>query len=131
MTHIQPVFLPTPYQDSAESGRLILRDGTTATIRLAQAPYLQSTADAPESDWQAEGFAYLESVGAAGDGHDAMILEIQLLKAEEVEKKHDYLAERAFLEAKEYDARLLGWHNSSWGKYILAEFPASVNAADS
>ena len=27
---------PPPYQDSVESGRLILRDGTTALIRLAQ-----------------------------------------------------------------------------------------------
>jgi acetyl coenzyme A synthetase (ADP forming)-like protein len=27
--------LPAPYQDSAESGRLILRDGTTATVRAA------------------------------------------------------------------------------------------------
>jgi acetate---CoA ligase (ADP-forming) len=30
-------FLPTPYQDSAESGRLILRDGSTAFVRLAGA----------------------------------------------------------------------------------------------
>jgi acetate---CoA ligase (ADP-forming) len=32
---VRPHYLPLPYQDSAESGRLILRDGTTATIRVA------------------------------------------------------------------------------------------------
>src|SRR5262245_55893115 len=32
---VQPRFLPLPYQDSPESGRLILRDGSTAHIRLA------------------------------------------------------------------------------------------------
>src|SRR5689334_23567553 len=30
-----PVYIPAPYQDSAEFGRLILRDGSTATIRVA------------------------------------------------------------------------------------------------
>src|SRR6266704_3243438 len=30
-----PLYIPAPYQDSAESGRLILRDGSTATIRVA------------------------------------------------------------------------------------------------
>jgi acetyl coenzyme A synthetase (ADP forming)-like protein len=33
---VRPRYLPPPYQDSLESGRLILRDGSTATIRLAQ-----------------------------------------------------------------------------------------------
>jgi acetyl coenzyme A synthetase (ADP forming)-like protein len=33
---IRPRFLPPPYQDSAESGRLILRDGTTARVRPAR-----------------------------------------------------------------------------------------------
>src|SRR5262245_6478288 len=33
----RPRFLPVPYQDSAESGRLILRDGTTAHVRPARA----------------------------------------------------------------------------------------------
>jgi len=33
---VHPLYLPLPYQDSAESGRLILRDGTTATIRPAR-----------------------------------------------------------------------------------------------
>lgn len=36
MTPVRPLYVPPPYQDSAESGRLILRDGTTATIRPAQ-----------------------------------------------------------------------------------------------
>ncbi len=35
-TPVRPRYLPPPYQDSAESGRLILRDGTTAQIRLAR-----------------------------------------------------------------------------------------------
>ncbi len=35
-TPAHPRFVPPPYQDSAESGRLILRDGTTAQIRTAQ-----------------------------------------------------------------------------------------------
>jgi acetyl coenzyme A synthetase (ADP forming)-like protein len=32
----RPRYLPPPYQDAAESGRLILRDGTTAQIRVAR-----------------------------------------------------------------------------------------------
>src|SRR3970040_1626661 len=36
MTPVRPLYVPPPYQDSAESGRLILRDGTTAAIRPAQ-----------------------------------------------------------------------------------------------
>jgi acetate---CoA ligase (ADP-forming) len=35
MSKLQPVFIPAPYQDSAEFGRLILRDGSTATVRVA------------------------------------------------------------------------------------------------
>jgi acetyl coenzyme A synthetase (ADP forming)-like protein len=35
-TRVRPRYLPPPYQDAAESGRLILRDGTTAQIRLAK-----------------------------------------------------------------------------------------------
>ena len=31
---VQPRYIPPPYQDAAESGRLILRDGATANIRL-------------------------------------------------------------------------------------------------
>jgi acetyl coenzyme A synthetase (ADP forming)-like protein len=37
MAPVRPRYLPFPYQDSPESGRLILRDGTTATIRVAGA----------------------------------------------------------------------------------------------
>ncbi len=33
---IKPRYVPVPFQDSPQSGRLILRDGTTAQIRLAQ-----------------------------------------------------------------------------------------------
>lgn len=33
MARTRAVYIPPPYQDSAEAGRLILRDGTTATIR--------------------------------------------------------------------------------------------------
>ncbi|MFO0796583.1 MAG: GNAT family N-acetyltransferase [Gemmataceae bacterium] len=33
---VRPRFLPPPYQDAAESGRLVLRDGTTAHVRLAR-----------------------------------------------------------------------------------------------
>jgi len=40
------------------------RGRQVATIRLTQPPYRQSTADAPESDWEAEGFAYLERMGS-------------------------------------------------------------------
>jgi acetyl coenzyme A synthetase (ADP forming)-like protein len=33
---VRPRFVAPPYQDSAEAGRLILRDGSTATVRIAQ-----------------------------------------------------------------------------------------------
>lgn len=36
LTNIRPLYVAPLYQDSAESGRVILRDGTTATIRLVQ-----------------------------------------------------------------------------------------------
>jgi acetyl coenzyme A synthetase (ADP forming)-like protein len=35
-TPIHPRFVPPPYQDAPEAGRLILRDGTTAQVRLAR-----------------------------------------------------------------------------------------------
>ncbi len=35
MSSVQPLYLPPVYQDAADSGRIILRDGTTATIRVA------------------------------------------------------------------------------------------------
>ena len=36
MASVRPRYLPLPYQDSPQSGRLILRDGTTATIRVTR-----------------------------------------------------------------------------------------------
>lgn len=36
MVPVRPLYIPTPYQDAAESGRLILRDGSTATIRIGR-----------------------------------------------------------------------------------------------
>lgn len=36
MAQVRPLYWPAPYQDSVASGRLILRDGTTANIRVAQ-----------------------------------------------------------------------------------------------
>jgi len=36
MASVRPHFVPIPTQDAPESGRLILRDGTTASIRVAQ-----------------------------------------------------------------------------------------------
>lgn len=36
MAQVRPLFVPPPYQDSVEAGRLILRDGSTAFIRIAQ-----------------------------------------------------------------------------------------------
>jgi acetyl coenzyme A synthetase (ADP forming)-like protein len=36
VAQVRPLFVPPPYQDSVEAGRLILRDGSTAFIRIAQ-----------------------------------------------------------------------------------------------
>ena len=36
MASVRPRYVPFPYQDSPQAGRLILRDGSTATIRIAQ-----------------------------------------------------------------------------------------------
>src|SRR5215475_9377124 len=36
MEHVRPLFIPPLRSDRAESGSLILRDGTTATIRLSE-----------------------------------------------------------------------------------------------
>jgi acetyl coenzyme A synthetase (ADP forming)-like protein len=36
VAQVRPLYWPAPYQDSVASGRLILRDGTTASIRVAQ-----------------------------------------------------------------------------------------------
>jgi acetyl coenzyme A synthetase (ADP forming)-like protein len=45
MSKLSPVFIPAPYQDSAEFGRLILRDGSTATIRVATVQDSKALAD--------------------------------------------------------------------------------------
>ncbi len=42
MAHVCPLYVPPPYQDAVESGRLILRDGTTATLRVAQPDDLEA-----------------------------------------------------------------------------------------
>jgi acetyl coenzyme A synthetase (ADP forming)-like protein len=42
MADVRPVYVPLPYQEAAESGRVILRDGSTASVRVAQ------PGDAPE-----------------------------------------------------------------------------------
>src|SRR5262245_13596516 len=34
-TPVRPRYVPPPYQDATEAGRLILRDGTTAQVRVA------------------------------------------------------------------------------------------------
>jgi acetyl coenzyme A synthetase (ADP forming)-like protein len=34
MANVRPLYVPLPYQDAADSGRLILRDGSTATLRV-------------------------------------------------------------------------------------------------
>jgi hypothetical protein len=36
MARARPVYVPPPYQDAVEAGRLILRDDSTASLRLAQ-----------------------------------------------------------------------------------------------
>ncbi len=56
-TSIRPRFVPPPYQDSAESGRLILRDGSLAEIRLARPEDSGALAAffahlSPESRWR-------------------------------------------------------------------------------
>jgi hypothetical protein len=45
-----------------------------AMIKLVGRPHKQSTRDAPESDYEEEGFAYLESIGAKVDGHSPRTL---------------------------------------------------------
>jgi hypothetical protein len=45
-----------------------------AMIRLLRAPYKESTADAPDSDYEAEGFTYLEGIGALVDGVTPRVL---------------------------------------------------------
>src|SRR5437667_8518684 len=40
-----PLYIPAPYQDSAEFGRLILRDGSTATVRVAAVQDAEAMSD--------------------------------------------------------------------------------------
>jgi len=42
---VQPLYIPAPYQDSAELGRLILKDGSTATVRVATVEDTPAVAD--------------------------------------------------------------------------------------
>ncbi len=56
MNKIHPLYLPPSYQDSVEEGRMILRDGTTATIRRIQSSDQQAVQEffdrlSPESRW--------------------------------------------------------------------------------
>jgi acetyl coenzyme A synthetase (ADP forming)-like protein len=45
MRSIHPLYLPAPYQDSVDSGRLILRDGSTAILRPARESDAPAMAD--------------------------------------------------------------------------------------
>jgi len=45
MGESHPLYIPAPYQDSAAAGRLILRDGTVATIRAAVPQDIDALAD--------------------------------------------------------------------------------------
>jgi len=36
MKPVRPLFIPSPTQEAPEDGRLILRDGTTAAVRIAR-----------------------------------------------------------------------------------------------
>ena len=42
---MHPLYIPAPYQDSAEFGRLILKDGSTATVRVATVEDATAVAD--------------------------------------------------------------------------------------
>src|SRR4029453_8243409 len=42
---MHPLYIPAPYQDSAEFGRLILKDGSTATVRVATVQDARAVAD--------------------------------------------------------------------------------------
>jgi acetyl coenzyme A synthetase (ADP forming)-like protein len=57
MAHVRPLYVPAPYQDAAESGRLILQDGMTAQVRVAQSEDLEKLLDffqalSPEARWR-------------------------------------------------------------------------------
>jgi acetyl coenzyme A synthetase (ADP forming)-like protein len=42
---MHPLYIPAPYQDSPEFGRIILKDGSTATVRVATVEDRQAVAD--------------------------------------------------------------------------------------
>src|SRR6516165_8423367 len=42
LAHVRPIYVPAPCQDAPDAGRLILRDGTTATLRIARQPDLDA-----------------------------------------------------------------------------------------
>ncbi len=44
------------------------RGKQVAVVRLTARPYPESTRDAPETDYEAEGFAFLSKIGAKVDG---------------------------------------------------------------
>ena len=44
MKNIKPLYLPALYQESAEQGRVILRDGSSASLRVAQSSDLEQLA---------------------------------------------------------------------------------------
>lgn len=64
------------YADAFNRGEIVLaydrqpryKGKPVATIQLTAKPYLQSTKDAPASDYQAEGFEYLQALGKKVDG---------------------------------------------------------------
>lgn len=58
----------TVHQAWSRSPRCRVGAYHVADIRLLEAPYLECSTDIPPSDWEAEGFAYLESIGATMDG---------------------------------------------------------------
>ena len=57
MAKVRPLYVPAPYQDAADSGRLILQDGTTAQIRIAKSEDLEKLLAffqrlSPEARWR-------------------------------------------------------------------------------
>src|SRR5262249_3131933 len=82
---VRPRFVPPPYQDSAEAGRLILRDGTTAHIRPARPADRDALSDffwslSPESRFRrflslaVPGGELLARLCGCSDPHDGLTL---------------------------------------------------------
>jgi hypothetical protein len=93
MTPVRPLYVPPPYQDSAEAGRLILRDGTTATIR----PALLAVRNGFSRLWavtQADNLAMLEVLDKSGfparkrldSGYVELDLSVQPTEAREIKR---------------------------------------------